>query len=68
MLQTAVFYEYTEFVDFLLQYPEININNQDINGDTALHYAVKCKNIEIIKKLLQHFNIDTSIENNLFTY
>eukprot|EP00833_Pecoramyces_ruminatium_P002190 jgi/Orpsp1_1/1176222/evm.model.c7180000056847.1 len=42
----------------------ININEQDNNGETALFYAVKKKNINTIKYLVEENNADINIINN----
>ena len=41
-----------------------NINAQDKNGFTALHYAALSNNIQIIKILLQQKDINTLLQNN----
>ncbi|WP_375319328.1 ankyrin repeat domain-containing protein [Candidatus Tisiphia endosymbiont of Oplodontha viridula] len=40
-----------------------NVNNQDENGNTALHYAVKYNRLSIAKILLE-WGADTNIANN----
>lgn len=42
---------------------DVHINQQDINGNIALHYAVKAKNISMIQKLIK-YGADNTIENN----
>jgi len=41
----------------------IQVNQQDVTGNTALHYAVKSKNIEMIQKLIE-YDADCNILNN----
>ncbi|CAF2967141.1 unnamed protein product [Rotaria sp. Silwood2] len=51
-IHCAVFYNYMEMLQLLLE-AGINVNQQDEDGDTALHYAVgETKNIECINLLL----------------
>lgn len=47
----------------LLLKTNININQQDDNGNTALHYAIQNKNIPMIYDLVNR-GADTNIENN----
>ncbi|MCZ6910532.1 MAG: ankyrin repeat domain-containing protein, partial [Rickettsia endosymbiont of Ixodes persulcatus] len=41
-----------------------DVNEQDINGKTALHHAYEKGNKEIIKILLQYHGIDKNIQDN----
>lgn len=51
-------------VKLLIQYPNINVNLQNNQGDTPLNCTVIYnKNIEKSKLLLQHPNIDVNIQN-----
>ena len=47
-------------VKYLLGFTDMfNINNQDNDGKTCLHYAACCENVEIIKELLKNsINVD----------
>jgi len=40
-------------VETLLNQDHINVNNQDKNGNTALHYAIQCRNPQMIQKLIE---------------
>jgi len=43
-----------ESVEILLDnWANVNLNNQDANGNTALHYAVQCRNPQIVQKLVE---------------
>lgn len=48
----------------LLHFPEININSQDAQGNTALMLAVEHNNTQIIKNLLQFPGIDVNLQNH----
>jgi len=67
-LQCAITYDNIDAVKILLAH-EVNINQQDNFGGTALHTAVsrmeKEPNLEILKLLLTHHTIDTKIQNKL---
>jgi len=50
-------------VDILLNYPVYtNIDSQDVKGNTALHYAVKCRNPLLIQKLIEN-GADKELKN-----
>eukprot|EP00122_Pirum_gemmata_P009414 Pgem_evm2s8700 len=44
---------YNQTVKYLLQYEKDNIGHMDQNGDSALHFAARKDNIEIISMLLE---------------
>ena len=48
----------------LLQNKDINVNIQDVNQWTLLHWAVYNKNTEIIKLLLAHPRIDVNLKDS----
>ncbi len=54
----------TAIITSLLQHPDININAQNIDSETALHIACENANLEAIKLLLDRSEINT----NLSTY
>lgn len=66
ILYAVIKYGYDELLDFLLNFNETYIgisliDIKDINGNIPLHYAIKSKNIEYIKKLLKvGSNINTT--------
>ncbi|OUM68876.1 hypothetical protein PIROE2DRAFT_38828, partial [Piromyces sp. E2] len=47
----------------LLSRPDIDINLQDDKGCTALMYALKSQNKEVIELLLNHPDINVNIKN-----
>ena len=47
-------YNKTEDALALLKAGEVEINDWDINGVTALHLSVLCKNVEYVKMLLEY--------------
>jgi len=52
-----------ESVKSLLNYPiHININSQDAKGNTALHYAIKCRNPLIVQNLIEN-KADKELKN-----
>lgn len=58
LLLNASFYDNLELVQFALE-NGANINHQDKNGFSALHFAVQEQHVEIIQHLLgNHINID----------
>ena len=50
-----------DIVTLLLQNPSIDVNAQDINGQTALGWAVLNEHIEIVSTLLQNPDVRTDI-------
>ena len=50
-----------EYIKLLLAHPQIDVNNQNLNGVTALHMATICKGVNIVKLLLAHPKIDVNI-------
>ena len=53
-----------KYVKLLLEYPDININNQDYKGYSALIYACSNQHEDIVKLLLENKNINISLSNN----
>jgi len=53
-LMGAVWKKHNSIVEFLLQYPGVDVNCQDIWGTTALHYSVPNDNLEGLRLLLAH--------------
>ncbi len=51
----------------LLQNKDINVNIQDVDKWTPIHWAVYNKNIEIIKLLLAHPHIDVNLKDSYGT-
>jgi len=48
-----------------LKLPRVNINAQDFEGNSALHYATKWKNKRVVEFLLNHENIRCNLRNNM---
>jgi ankyrin repeat protein len=65
-LHTAVSYQQTEFVDFVLGLPQSGrlVNMRTKDGDTALHLAVQKCNPKMVAALLLHPGIDVTVLNN----
>lgn len=53
---------YTDIVKFLLELGS-DVNLQDSDGQTCLHYAVSCEHSEIVKILINESKIDTTIQD-----
>ena len=53
-----------DYVELLLEYPDINIDNQNIFGFNALIYACESQNVEIVRLLLTR-NINLNLFNNI---
>lgn len=53
-LRLAVSYRNLEAVTILLNHPDIKIDDADLHGDTALIFAARMGNLEIVKMLLDH--------------
>jgi ankyrin repeat protein len=49
--------------DLLLE-TNIEINNQDITGKTALHYFIKKCNIDAVRKIVTYYGADPNIRDN----
>ncbi|KAL6654065.1 hypothetical protein ACP70R_007530 [Stipagrostis hirtigluma subsp. patula] len=62
-LHEAVSREDMEFVEFILQAPQLRkvVNMQDEDGHTALHCAVQKCNPKIVAALLRHPDIDVTV-------
>jgi acyl-CoA-binding protein len=52
-----------DIVKFFLKYDYLNINAQDQDGQTCLHYAATCEHLDIIKELLEK-NVDVNLVDN----
>jgi ankyrin repeat protein len=65
-LHTAVSYQQTDFVDFVVRLPQLGrlVNMRDRYGDTALHLAVNKCNPKMVAALLLHPDIDVTVLNN----
>ena len=55
----------SEFIDYLLANFEIDINDVNQWGNSALSAACACGNVNIVKTLLQQKDIDVNISGNL---
>ena len=53
-LMWAVSNKHNSIVEFLLQYPGVDVNCRDTDGWTALHYSVYSDNLEGLRLLLAH--------------
>ena len=52
-----------EIVKFLVD-SGADINLQDVDGQSCLHYAVSCEHVDIIKFLLQNKNMNRDLEDS----
>ena len=62
-LMIAAFFGYDEIVERLFQRPDLAVNSQDQEGNTALALAVSQGNATVVKLLLDHPNIDINLPN-----
>ena len=64
-LMAAVWKGHNSIVKFLLDQPRVKVNEKDIAGATALHYAAAYNNAEGARMLLLHptFNLANSTNN-----
>ena len=53
-LMWAVNRKHNSIVEFLLRQPDVDVNSQDTDGYTALHYSVYGDNLEGLRLLLAH--------------
>ena len=51
-LMVAAYYGHTDTVRYLLGLPEVDLNHQDSNNHTALHYAVQKKQSDVVQVLI----------------
>jgi ankyrin repeat protein len=51
-------------IDFFVA-NDIDIDNKNKNGETALHLAAKSGDVELLKYLILKCNADINIKNNL---
>jgi len=61
--RTPIFYsviEYDKILSFLIIQPQVNLNIQDVNGDTPLHLAIKNENVNAIRLLMNGPNAANS--------
>ncbi|ORX84788.1 hypothetical protein K493DRAFT_291733 [Basidiobolus meristosporus CBS 931.73] len=49
--------------EFILSLTEVDVNQQDHSGNTALHISASLGRVEIVKLLLKHHDIDDTIVN-----
>ncbi|NWK57712.1 ankyrin repeat domain-containing protein [Verrucomicrobiaceae bacterium N1E253] len=52
----------TEIIQFLID-REVDLNAQDVEGWTPLHFAVRSRNLEVVK-LMINYNLDIELKNN----
>lgn len=62
-LMLAAQAKYVELIDMIMEMGTIDINTQDVKGDTALHYAARKQNVEIVALLSSVDGVDSSIQN-----
>lgn len=62
-LQAAIGYQNLQAIQLLLARSDVDINYQNINGDTPLIFAVSTNNYDIVKCILSVPNIDVNIIN-----
>lgn len=68
LLHYAVLNHYVDLTKALLEDPEIDVNVQDIDGYTPLHFALLYKDPAIVALLLQHKNIRVDLKSNTQEY
>lgn len=60
-LHVAVIYNHNDLVRFLLKQEGLDVNAQDQEGNTALHFACETGNAQVVKLLLKRPEIDCNI-------
>jgi ankyrin repeat protein len=60
--------EFLPIVKMLLNHSKIKVNQQNRMGMTALHRACSCGEMVLVKELLSHPNIDTTIKDKVKYY
>jgi len=59
----------SRLMEFLLKIPEVNVNAVDFSGNTSVIIAAKYKNIDLIKRLINHIDYkEADILNFLYAY
>lgn len=61
-LHLACEYNSPEIVEFLIS-KGADVQGADSAGNTALHYAARCDNVDIVKKLVEKSSKDPVYEN-----
>lgn len=54
----------TKTVEYVLGKQEVDINGRDLNGNTALHFAAQLGRADVIDLLMDHPDINDTMQNN----
>lgn len=60
-------YHYREFIDYMNNTLQVNWNNVDNTGQSALHYAISHKNSALLQKLVKFESLQFPVHENLFS-
>jgi len=63
LLMRTIDWNREKLVEYLLMFPDINVNYKDYNGHTAFYYACLYGYIPILNLLLSHQNLDVNIQD-----
>jgi ankyrin repeat protein len=66
-LHLAVLHNLCDIFDILLPFSH-NINTKTYNGETVLHMACYLKNIEIVKKIIKHKDVDFNVQEKNYEF